>query len=59
MTKNSGQTFKYLKKEDSFKLEIKTTFHDFKGLPRLLESEGSTLKAVIKSCCEKTKCLIN
>ena len=59
MTKNSGQTFKYLKKEESFYLEIKTTFHGFKGLPLLLESEGPTLKAVIKSCYEKTKCLIN
>ena len=32
MTKKSRQKFKYLEKEKSFKDEIKTIFHYFKGL---------------------------
>ena len=32
MTKRSGQKFKYLEDEKTFKDEIKCIFHDFKGL---------------------------
>ena len=50
MTKRSGQKFKYLENEKTFKDEIKCIFYDFKGLSLkqikqiFLKGEGRTLR---------------